>query len=502
MHYSPQQQDFLNELKNGSSSLILAAVAGSGKTTTILAGVEMVDGQVALVAYNKAIAVELKERLEARNINFRKAQAGTAHSFGFSAIRKAFGNVKVNEHKVADMVEAMIQNTTDPLNSFKGVVVELVGLAKQRAIGVNTSIDNDDLWFDIVDHFGVAIEGDYEVLTFVVRAAQQALKRSNRVTAVVDFNDMVYLPLIHNLRMWQFDVVMVDEAQDTNEARRLLYRKMLKVRGRMVAVGDPHQAIYGFTGADANSLQLIQDDYRAKLMPLSVTYRCPKAVVAFAQQWVSHIQAGETAPEGLVTQVGATALMEKGYLLPTDAILCRNTAPLVKVAFMLIRNKIACKVEGRDIGNGLKKLAQRWKITTIAALSNKLDEYEAREIKKARDKKNEAKAQSIIDIVATLRVVMDEATLSGEKNITDVLARIDAIFESDVKGVVTLSTIHKSKGREWPRVFWLFREQTCPSPWAKKDWELAQEDNLCYVAATRAQEVLVDVFNDLQQEEG
>jgi DNA helicase-2/ATP-dependent DNA helicase PcrA len=59
-----------------------------------------------------------------------------------------------------------------------------------------------------------------------------------------------------------------------------------------------------------------------------------------------------------------------------------------------------------------------------------------------------------------------------------------------VKGdAVVLATIHKSKGLEAPRVFWLGRAE-CPAKWAKQDWQKEQERNLCYVATTRAQEEL------------
>lgn len=497
---SPQQTAFIDYLRDESGSVVLEAVAGSGKTFSLMKGVEVIDGQTALVAFNKAIATELKSRLERMGIGFRQAQAGTAHSFGFSAVRKAFGNVQVSARKVDTIVDELFAGD-DKLALIKDAVITLVDLAKQRAIGVNTRMTDLDAWYDLIDHFDVDIPGEDDTnMDLVVKKAQDVLRRSNRITTTIDFNDMVYLPLIHNLRMWQFDNVMVDEAQDTNEARRLLYRKMLKSNGRMIAVGDPHQAIYGFTGADADSLDRIREDYNAVTLPLSVTFRCPKAVVEFAQQWVQHIEAAETSEEGMVRGARLTDLFTPGYLLPTDAILCRNTAPLVKTAFALIRNKIACRVEGREIGSGLIKLAQKWKITTIAALDNKLSAYEEREVKKAIKKKQESKAQAVSDIVATLRVVMEEATLAGESSIADVVARIEAIFDNDVKGVVTLSTIHKSKGREWPRVFWLDRERTCPSPWAKRQWQLEQEFNLCYVAATRAERVLVDVVDDTKED--
>ena len=56
-----------------------------------------------------------------------------------------------------------------------------------------------------------------------------------------------------------------------------------------------------------------------------------------------------------------------------------------------------------------------------------------------------------------------------------------------------LATYHRSKGREWPRVFLLEHHLRCPSKAARQPWQLEQEGNLAYVAITRAQEDLIYV---------
>jgi DNA helicase II / ATP-dependent DNA helicase PcrA len=92
---------------------------------------------------------------------------------------------------------------------------------------------------------------------------------------------------------------------------------------------------------------------------------------------------------------------------------------------------------------------------------------------------------------------MDACREDKRDLITDVVAYIDNIFADNVSGILTLSTIHRSKGREFKRVFWLDRFNTCPSKYATMDWEKVQESNLCYVAATRAMEELIDLFPPL-----
>ena len=58
---------------------------------------------------------------------------------------------------------------------------------------------------------------------------------------------------------------------------------------------------------------------------------------------------------------------------------------------------------------------------------------------------------------------------------------------------LTLSSIHKSKGLEWPTVYLLGRNAWMPSKFATQDWMLDQEHNLTYVAITRAKETLYEI---------
>lgn len=495
--FSPQQTAFIDWAVNGSGSCVLEAVAGAGKTTTLLAAAERMPGQVAILAYNKKIADEIKGKLEARGIGFRKAQAGTVHSFGFSAYRKQFPGVRVDDRKVDAIADEVLSERLLP---YKPMLLKLVSLAKQRALGILERAALDDPWFDIIDHFDLFdmlydVDGPDEQrpsATELVSAARSLLKASNQQTTVIDFDDMIYLPLIYKVRFWRFDVVMVDEAQDTNPARRALVRALVKRGGRVIAVGDRHQAIYGFTGADSDSLDLIAKDFDCIRLPLTVTYRCPKTVVAFAQQWVSHIEAADSAPTGTVEQMDLDGFFAAG-VGAGDAVLCRLTRPLVSLAFDLIRRRIPCRVEGRDVSARLKKLAQRWKVTELADLEDRLDRYLTRETTKLLAKGKEAQLQHLEDAVETLKVIIDQCRSEGKHGIDDLIAYLDDLFSDNVEDMLVLSTIHKSKGREWERVFWLDRAGTCPSRWARQEWQKEQEVNLQYVAATRAQSILVDL---------
>lgn len=259
--------------------------------------------------------------------------------------------------------------------------------------------------------------------------------------------------------------------------------------GRLIAVGDSCQGIYGFTGADNDALDVIVDQFKAVRMPLTVSYRCPKAVVKFAHQWVSHIEAHADAIEGEISfeEYNDNFLPDEG-----SAILSRTTKPLVKMAFAFIRRRIACKIEGRDIGAGLVKLANKWKAAkTIDAFENRLNAFHDKQALRLKDKPTQL--QTLEDQVETLKAVMDFCREERKYQMTDVVQWIEDLFANDVKGRFVLSTIHKAKGREWNTVYWLNRVQTCPSKYAVLPWMKKQESNLCYVAATRAMKRLVEL---------
>lgn len=174
---------------------------------------------------------------------------------------------------------------------------------------------------------------------------------------------------------------------------------------------------------------------------------------------------------------------------PGDVVLCRVTRPLVAVAFSLIRRRIACRVLGRDIGKGIADLARKAKAGTVGGVLAWLDDYQQREGQRLRDRQRYAQAGLLEDRCETLRVFCGE--VSGETPAAELIAEIERLFTDDGgAGMLTLSTIHKFKGMERNRVFILDASETMPSKWARQGWELQQERNCMYIAATRAKREL------------
>lgn len=493
IQWSPQQEKIYDWALNGRGSVVVIAVAGSGKTATIVELANRINPNlyVLFVAFNKAIAEELKTRLP------KHVRAMTLNGMGYSAWLRHLGNqhkVEVDSNKTRNIMRRLLSE--EQLERHGASLPKLVALAKSSGLVpisagafdaskyVGLTRDTDEVWQTLIEHYSV--DTDEDVLE-AINLARYVL-RETIVTGheVVDFDDQLYLPVINRAKFFQNDWLMVDEAQDVNKIQRAMLKRALRPGGRLVAVGDPAQAIYGFRGADTSSIDNIKKEFGAVELPLTVSYRCPQAVVREAQRFVSHIQAAPSAPEGTVQYTGKYG---HGLFQPTDAILCRNSGPIVNMAFKLIRNNVACRVLGREIGAGLITLIKKMKAKTIENLIERLDAYTERETAKFIVKGEEQKADALVDRMTTISVFIGNLG-EDRRTIPALIEKIEALFTDNNKGVLTLCTVHKSKGLEWHRVFILDAADLMPSKWARQEWQQEQEKNLQYVAATRAKSSL------------
>ena len=503
---SPYQQAIFDFLDHQTGSAIVEAVAGSGKTTTILEGLNFVSpaATAQLLAFNKSIADELGRRIQLINYQalqdgqfFPTVSASTFHSATFGAVRSHLAplNLKVDPHKSRQLCRDPRWLSREDQDLYASYLCKLVGLAK--GAGVGTLIpDDDESWAALADHHDLMLDSEEADEDEARNLARELLDRSTKAATtegLLDFDDQLYLACLWNLKLQPKDLIFVDEAQDTNPVRRAIVRKIASHGGRVIAVGDRNQAIYGFTGASHDALDLIQADFDATALPLSICYRCSQAVVAQAQTLVSAIQAHEDAPHGIVDELGIHAALER--LGPTDAILCRNTAPLVGAAYKLLSLGIGCTILGRDLGQGLIGLIQKFRAPSLPILEAQLEAYRQREETKYRAREQWGKAEAVKDRVECIRIIIDHLSPT-EQSVGALCDKISRLF-TEGGTVLTLSTIHKAKGREWPKVA-ILRPDLIPSKWARQDWQLQQENNLLYVAWTRAQEELYFLQGELK----
>lgn len=469
---SKYQQDIFDFVEFGTGNAVVEAVAGSGKTTTILKALEYTpkNKQVAFVAFNKKIATELQKRAPSH------VHVSTLHSLGFSNIRNIFGKIKVDNRKTYWIIKDSLPDDFENI----AAVIRLVSLLKATLLEPT----NENLDYLTVN-YNVNVNGDtMEVYQYTRIVFEKSISETWRI----DFDDMIYFCVTGKAQCKKFDWLFVDECQDLNQAQIRMILNSIHSNSRVIAVGDRKQSIYGFRGADTQAMQNLIEALNAQLLPLSITYRCPKSHVALAQKLVPQIEAWKNAQEGTVETISNRDFLGKVHV--NDLVLCRTNAPLVAPAFALIRNGIKAVILGRDIGKGLldliEKIQKKTKSSALSDLLYELQDYMYSEYSKLLAQNKESKAQALEDQVLTINALSD-----GCKTIQELETRIEDVFTDNAEGV-TFSSVHKSKGGEAERVF-ILHPELMPHPLCMKSENpeaLQQEMNIKYVALTRSKSEL------------
>lgn len=483
MNYSNEQKLVFDEVQNGTENILISAVAGSGKTTTIVKSVDFLpnDKDILFLAFNQHVVETLKNRIKKQNVEIT-----TLHSYGLKTLKMCFGNQEMEPNKVLKLCYEHSKKFVGVKNgkekSYPLVISKAVDLLRLNNC---TTVEN------VVNIF------EENGLFFKENDVDNALKilKYTNASPKIDFLDMLYRPVKFNVRFKKYDYIFVDECQDLSIIQQEIIRRSFKEGTRIIAVGDPNQAIYSFAGADYKSFYRMKEFYKMKEMKLSTSYRCSKSVISFAQQVVSDIHYHEDSPLGSVHTHSSVDNVNVG-----DWIICRNTKPLVSMCIELFKREIPCYVKGKDYGNELKNMVMDTKTHNIERckleLKNQLIELYSRMEKLGIEKPNRTnKYKELYEKVKILTDIIFEYV----SDTNEALELIDMIFaESDSSKRVTLMTIHKSKGLENERVFFLGQE-LIPSKFARTESELLQENNLKYVAITRAKSELH--FLDLPKEE-
>jgi superfamily I DNA/RNA helicase len=482
--WSTQQQDIFKWFQGGSGNLVVRARAGTGKTTTILEAINHApETSILLAAFNKRIADELKLKVKRQG-----AEAKTLHSLGLNYVTRAWGKCDIDSKRgyaLAKMAIREVMKCGEAPDPMVRLVAQLASKGKS-ILPLRTNahqLEQLALQFDLLpeqewEEAGYTME---KVAYITIRAMTFSLEELTPMApkSTIDFDDMLYIPVARGLVRPRYDMVVIDEAQDMNATQLLLAQGACRRGGRIVVVGDDRQAIYGFRGADSDSLNRLKKELKAEELGLTTTYRCPKTVVAVANNWVTDYQAAPEAPEGRVTTLNTERLLSKAA--PGDYVLSRTNAPLVGICLKLLKAGTKARIEGRDIGAGLLKVIKNIRTNTMANFMKKLSEWKTREIARlavADSDVAEARQDLITDQYETIVALCD-----GVKTINELVQRTESLFtDICIANAVTCSSVHKAKGLEANRVFVLLATLRSTS---------LEEQNICYVAVTRAKAELV-----------
>lgn len=459
-----EQTHILSLAASTDSNLLINAYAGCGKTSTL----EMIEKVVPkkpilYLCFNKKIADDATRRMASTTT------VRTFNSLGHRIWAASLGSKKISldARKSQNLFKEIIDETPrrdqGPLWDSYWNVIHGVGLAKalgyipegkypsakrlisQSAFHSSLEETPDDLTADLIDA--------------VLHRSIQAAYAGN-----IDYNDQVYMPGLFGGTFPRFPLVLVDEAQDLNPVNHALLNKLIKHRA--IFVGDPWQSIYGFRGAVQGGMAHLEKTFSTTPADLSVSFRCPQAIVEAARWRVPNFKWIKKGGH-----VESLTELDSSDIPDDSAIICRNNAPLFRVAMGLLITGRSVTVSGSEIGPKLigimKKLGPEDMGT--ASLLAAIGDWLAEKVDKG--------SATAPDLAECMRVFASHGT-----SLSTAIRYAEHLFAQ--KGTIRLMTIHKAKGLEFPTVYFL-------DPFLCRDDE--QDNNCRYVAQTRSMDQLYEI---------
>ena len=465
-----EQANILKALQSTNDNLIINALAGTGKTSTLqLIEKASTRQPILYLAFNRRIADEASKKFNGTT------SVRTLNGLGHRVWQKTQSQrLVLAPKKTQDIYKAIIAampKGVQPIcheaywDVIEGVSkAKIVGYIPEGTYTHVKALASKEEFIKTLDEVPDSLTCDLIDATLT-----ESIKQSYLGT--IDFADQIYMPTLFGGTFPSFPLVLGDEAQDFSPINHKLLRRVVGRNTRLCAVGDPWQSIYAFRGAVQSGMEKIGERFNCTGFPLSLSFRCPEAIVNHVLPHVPHFR--WTKPGGKVEVLKDLELEE---IKDDCAILCRNNAPLYHLALRLLRQGRSVSVAGSELGPKILSIMRKFGDDTLnqagvlACIESWLNEKAAKGSKSAGD------------TAECMRVFASYGTTLG-----GALAYAKKLFESE--GTIRLLTGHKAKGLEWPLVYHL-------DPWligkhAKSNKE--QEANLSYVISTRAQETLYEI---------
>ncbi|WP_228924553.1 UvrD-helicase domain-containing protein [Streptomyces sp. DH7] len=445
----------------GGSDLALVAGAGTGKTSTLVLMGGATRRRGLYVAFNKPIADEAKARFGSN------VRCSTSHSLAYRAVGRYFQDrLKASQHM--------------PLKR----TAQLLGFDRDLAVGKRRlkATTQARLVMEMVQRFcwstdeqvaarhlgrvnGLDDAGVQYLAQVLLRRVRWAWEDICSPGGVLPFKHD------HYLKMWALtrprlpaDFVLLDEAQDTNPVLEEIF---LAQDAQRVCVGDPAQQIYEWRHAKD-----IMSSFPGRRLELTQSFRFGPAIAQVANRW---LRAADSTMQLTGHATGESGL---GRVEVPDAVLCRGNGDALAEVLRFLDAGVPVALAGG--GKPLLKIAE-------AAIDLKAGRRTSHHELCLFSSWGEVQEYAEQDSAAAeLKAIVELVDAYGPQQI---IVAVSRMVDEDQAQVV-VSTVHKSKGREWNRVrigdgFTPVDEHAAAARGLH-----AAEARLAYVAVTRARRLL------------
>lgn len=489
--YSEEQENIFEYVTKGLLNVSVQAVAGAGKTTTLVECVRRLpeDKKILVVAHNRLTKETLCKKLDGvKNVNIF-----TIHGLSWRMYTEHFG---VEPKIVDDKYRIYVNKNLDEIAGE-----EYEALSQSKKLIYKTHV------FDLIDKARYNLKQSAKeikklatkkygmsLLSNEPETVASILKWGSENISTVDYQDMLTLPyeLGYNTKRYLSDYIFLDEAQDTSLSQQYIISRCLKRNTRFIYFGDRDQSINNWCGSDTEAFDHLKDKdtfgREAQEFPLTTNYRCGTEIIKFAKQYTdNNIHAREGAQSGVVNFDVKLNTAKNG-----DMILCRNIAPLMDVYRIGVSLGKKMYFRGTELGQALKLSVDATSGEKIEDIIKSLKKRliatwdhltESTELTPEETMLNPS-IISILDTIKTLECLPKTVT-----DRTELENFINDVFSEEEKDGIELSTIHRAKGLEADNVF-IICPSLIPSKLAKLPWQVEEEKHLQYVMCTRPKNTL------------
>lgn len=532
--------------KDQKSSFVLRARAGTGKTTTLyhalprLKAMGLIPSKhILATAMGSAIVKELQNKFSEHGV-----QAKTMHSIGNGALIRHLSlerheRLNVDTAKYATIIRDDLQNQPQIAAIINSIGRARGGTDEKKQSRIIKRLFKDSVRFlDNLCDFGrakLARHDDESHLTNIAWSYQlddplfndedlvgELVKRYPTImnisrqmidqTRTIDFTDMIYWVVKENASVWAYKCVLVDEIQDMNPMQRKLIQMVSgqggRYPGRILGAGDDWQAIMGFAGADHDSFDLTVEAFDAKVLPLTVTRRCGKAIVLFCNDLVADFKAHFDNPDGQIRYIKDLNFFDE--VKAGDFVAARKRSDLMRSVLGMLAKDMPATILGIDLSTWIlelfEQLQEHSSYTTFEKVVEALDAMKAERLEEFEEKNDVMGAQNFTERCEALLFMLEAyLTTDGDKaednfaayvknRLGDVLKEDD--YQANKERYIICSTIHKFKGLEADRVF-ILAPASIPLVYENQPPEARhQEDCLDYVLRSRARQEIIYVCDE------
>lgn len=544
---------------------VILAGPGSGKTKTLtikMARMLTEDVRpprgIACITYSNQCVRELRRRLAVLGVeDGRRAAIGTLHSFCLQHIVGPYARIAG-----FDVPDPFRVATTEERKECWTTAVEKV---------LGTGENPNDWMFRCEKYRRIHLDrdrpdwlGDHEESANVTEEYERALN----ARSLLDFDMIVLMGLqlveehewIRKALRARFPVLVVDEYQDLGHAlHRIVLCLCFTARIRLVAVGDPDQSIYGFTGAEPALLQELANCDGVERVRLQLNYRsgptiirASEAVLGEARGYQSTIDATGTVDfhhraGGVEDQLSYIC----DSIIP-DALSRRDGRQLGDIAVLYRTlydgNEVAIAVDARewkyiriDNGNPYPRSPVILWLEDCAAwcaggwhsgeprLSGLVRSWQNLNASVATDTRRRLLQRDLVNFLyshrsanmalhswlSDFRAVCLDSCIANEPRLRDEVASVAKLYETclpnarlegftvssfggqgGVGSHINLMTLHSAKGLEFDVVIMPFLEEgVMPSYRSDTDAKLQEDRRLFYVGLTRARHEVHFVYS-------